>query len=135
MEDDFSGGGWRIIRPRPELLATWTPIDPLIPEADWFWHSLQRFCVPDCCGLAAYDFSAESVAWACGWGTVRPEGTDWRDENPGATEPLTAALREAARQIRDLDANAVSARLFNDILTPESYASLLEDLADKTEPT
>lgn len=110
------------------------PIDSLIPEADWFWLSLQRACVPDCCGLAAYDFSAESVAWACGWGTSRPDGSDWRDENPGDPRSLAAELRAAAQEIRDLDVGAVSAALFNDILVPESYASLLEDLADKADP-
>ncbi len=47
---------------------------------------------------------------------------------------LVVKLRRAAREIRELDADAVSADLFNDILTPDSYASLLEDLATKAEP-
>ena len=115
-------------------MREWRAFDSLVPEADWFWLSLQRFCVPDCCGLAAYDFTAESVAWACGWGTTSPEESDWRDDNPGDPWELASALRAAAQGIRGLDAEAVSAGLFNDILTPESYASLFDDLADKARP-
>lgn len=96
---------------------------------------MQRDCVPECCGLAAYDFSAESVAWACGWGTVKPASTfDWRDENPGDPHELAVSLRTAAEKIRQLEAAAVSATLFNDILTRESYANLMDDLATKVEP-
>ena len=126
--------GWRAVRPERALLGEWVSIDSLIPEADWFWLSLQRTCVPECCGLAAYDFSGTSVAWACGWGTVRPDESDWRDENPGEPRELAEALRAAAREIRQLNARAVTADLFNDILVPESYAALLDDLAAKAEP-
>lgn len=132
--DGIEGEGWRAIRPDPNSRIEWVTIDPLVPKADWFWLSLQRDCVPECCGLAAYDFSAESVAWACGWGTIRPAQHDWRDDNPGDPGTLARDLREAARQLRDLEADAVSGSLFNDVLTPESYARLFEDLADKAEP-
>ena len=134
MENNVGGESWRAVRPERDLLGEWTSIDSLIPDADWFWLSLQRVCVPDCCGLGAYDFSAESVAWACGWGTARPDESDWRDENPGDPRELAGALRRAAQEIRRVDANAVSAALFNDILVPDSYANLLDDLADKAEP-
>ena len=43
-------------------------------------------------------------------------------------------LRQAAQKIRRLDAQAVSGSLFNDILTPEAYALLFEDLAAKADP-
>jgi hypothetical protein len=132
--DNVSGEGWQLVRPERGLLSEWVSIDSLVPTADWFWSSLQGFCVPDCCGLDAYDFSAESVAWACGWGTSRPNDFNWRDENPGDPRELALELRAAAQAIRDLDAPAVSASLFNDILTPASYAGLLDDLADKAEP-
>ena len=132
MTEDLEGDGWRAVRPDPTRLAEWVTIDRLVPEAAWFWVSLQRECVPECCGLDAYDFSAK---WACGWGTARPTQHDWRDDNPGDPMELARDLREAARQIRQLDADAVSGSLFNDILTPESYARLFEDLADKAEPT
>nr|WP_255698113.1 DUF6331 family protein [Tessaracoccus sp. ZS01] len=116
-------------------MQNWVAIDHLIPEAEWFWASLQRFCVPDCCGLAAYDFSAESVAWACGWGTSRPTEGDWRADSPGDARELARALRVAAEVVRGVDAPAVTANLFNDILTPESYADLLLDLANKAAPS
>ena len=128
------GEGWQRVYPAPYLAGRYASIDSLLPQADWFWTSLQRHCVPDCCGLDAYDLSADSVAWACGWGTARPEWSDWRDEHPGDPRELAAALRIAAQEIRALDARCVSASLFNDILVTESYASLLEDLADKAEP-
>jgi Family of unknown function (DUF6331) len=131
--NEIEGEGWRPIRPTKghrELIS----IDHLIPDADWFWHTLQRDCVPDCCGLAAYDFSAESVAWACGWGRKDPGGVIGRDPRPGDVPALVARLREAASAIRDVDAEAVSANLFNDILTPASYANLLDDLASKASP-
>ena len=132
---DIEGGaGWRLVRPPRDRLPEARDFSPLVPDADWFWMSLQRFCVPACCGLDAYDFSAESVAWACGWGTTEPAQSGWRDDSPGDPRELARALRAAAWGIRDIDAEAVSAGLFNDILTPESYASLFEDLADKAEP-
>lgn len=138
MDDDIEGEGWKAIRPDPNVLSEWVTIDPWVPNAAWFWLSLQRFCVPDCCGLDAYDFSAESVAWACGWGTVTPEAqgcSDWRDEDPGDPADLARGLRQAAQQIRRLDIQAVSGSLFNDILTPEAYALLFEDLAAKAAPS
>jgi hypothetical protein len=134
VEDKVEGDGWRIIRPGPAELREWVAIDELLPDADWFWLSLQRPCVPDCCGLAAYDFSAESVAWACGWGTASPGENEWRADEPGDASQLAEELRASATSIRGLDAKAVTANLFNDILTPESYANLLEDLANKAEP-
>lgn len=137
VDDDIEGEGWRAIRPDPQLWAEQVTIDPLVPKADWFWLSLQRFCVPDCCGLDAYDFSKASVAWACGWGTERPAAqgcSDWRDEHPGDPVELARQLRQAAQKIRRLDAQAVSGSLFNDILTPEAYALLFEDLAAKADP-
>jgi len=55
--------------------------------------------------------------------------------SPGDAMELAAALRSAARSIRNMNATAVAADLFNDILTPESYASLFEDLANKADPS
>lgn len=48
--------------------------DSGLPNADWLWGSLQHHCVPQCCGLAAYDFSHESVRWACADDIQAPEG-------------------------------------------------------------
>ncbi|MFK4088472.1 DUF6331 family protein [Kribbella sp. NPDC020789] len=117
-----------------EGAGEWVAIDALIPDAEWFWLSLQRECVPACCGLDAYDFSADSVAWACGWGTTDPGGMIDVTPMPGDVPALVVSLREAADAIRALDADAVSARLFNYIRTPGEYADLLEDLATKAEP-
>ncbi len=60
--------------------------------------------------------------------------SDWRDENPGDPQELASELRSAAQEIRHLDVKALSADLFNDIPIPESYASSLDDLADKAVP-
>lgn len=134
MVGTTEGNGWTPVRPAAGA-RHWVSVDALLPDADWFWLSLQRDCVPDCCGLAAYDFSAESVAWACGRGTTDPGGVIDRAPMPGDVPTLVAGLREAAHEIRMLDADAVAADLFNDILTPGSYANLLDDLAAKAEST
>lgn len=133
MVSEPEGEGWRLVRPAAGA-RPWVAIDALIPDADWFWVSLQRECAPECCGLDAYDFSAESVAWACGWGATDPGGIFDRVPVPGDVPALVSGLREAAHALRGLDADAVSADLFNDILTPGAYASLLENLASKAEP-
>jgi hypothetical protein len=130
---EVEDAGWRPVRPAVGPRKS-VEIDALIPNANWFWYSLQRVCVPECCGLAAYDFSAESVAWACGWGAINPEGIIKRDPAPGDVLALIAGLREASHAVRAIGADAVSAALFNDILTPDSYADLLQDLAIKAQP-
>lgn len=132
-EDD----GWQRVEPEQHLLHRYVSIDDLLPRADWFWRSLQHHCVAECCGLDAYDFSARSVAWACGWGTEPPwdiRGSAPRSRAQGAPRELAAALRDAAREVRALEAPAVSAKVFNHFLVPESCAALLEDLAAKAEP-
>lgn len=133
LVSEVEGAGWRPVRPEAGA-RQWVEIDALIPNAKWFWSSLQRECVPECCGLAAYDFSAESVAWACGWGAVDPGGIINRDPAPGDVLALIAGLHEAAHAVRAIGADAVSADLFNDILTPDSYADLLQELAIKAQP-
>lgn len=133
VANEIEGDGWRLVRPARGS-SEFVSIDHLIPDAGWFWETLQRECVPDCCGLDAYDFSAESVAWACGWGAKDPGGVMSRVPEPGDVLGLVARLRDAADEIRKVNAEAVSASLFNDILAPASYADLLEDLAAKASP-
>ena len=129
--DQFEGDGWRIV-PSLHLLSDSVDIDHLVPEAPWFWQALASQCVPDCCGLDAYDFSAESVAWACGSSAIKPEGPlAWRSDTPGDVEKIASDLRTAAQALRGLQAEAVSADLFNHILTPEAYANLFDDVASK----
>lgn len=134
MTNGGDGQGRQPARPDHYPPDGFTSVASLLPDADWFWESLQRFCVPGCCGLAAYDLSATSVAWACGWGVERPAWSDWRHEEPGDPWELAAALRAAAREIRALDVVGVTASVLGDGLTPESCAELLEDLAVKAEP-
>lgn len=128
--ENIEGPGWEIVRPRP----TWDPdsvmtIDQWVPDAPWFWESLQRHCVPECCGLAAYDFSDDSVRWACGVDGPKPEGSDWRDDQPGNASELAAQLRESAEVIRSLDAEVVDGTLFCEFLVPDACARLFERLA------
>ena len=61
---DDAVGGWIPERPGPVAPEAVVLVDDLLPDAGWFWASLERFCVSGCCGLDAYDFSATSVAWA-----------------------------------------------------------------------
>lgn len=95
----------------------------------WFWASLQRYCVSECCGLVAYNFSENSVRWACGVDGTKPEGSDWRDVEPGDASALAARLRESAKAIRSLEAEVVDGSDFNECLVPDAYARLFETLA------
>lgn len=134
-DEDLLGDCWSLVRPRPDTLTESTQIDSLVPRAEWFWSSVQRLCVPECCGLDAYDFSAASVAWACGWGAERPgrDANGWRCEHPGDPHALAGELRQAAASIRAIDAPTVDAGLFNEAQTPEAYALRMEDLEAKVE--
>jgi Family of unknown function (DUF6331) len=130
------GEGWRIVR-----LASFTareecePIDERIPTADWLWGSLQRHCVPECCGFDAYDFSHESVRFACGDDTPmlsrRIISDWWRAKDPGDPLGVAVQLTSLSAWLRESSATGVSSALFNEILTPVSYAELFEDLAYK----
>jgi hypothetical protein len=133
MTENVAGPGWEMVRPKPSALRDFVSIDDIVPDEPWLWSSLQRVCVPDCCGLDAYDFSHRSVRWACGDAVEPPEENEWRHDHPGDPLAVAAALRAAAASTRHIKAEAVSAALFNDILTPESYALLFEDLATKLE--
>ena len=98
-DEDLLGDCWSLVRPRPDTLTESTQIDSLVPRAEWFWSSVQRLCVPECCGLDAYDFSAASVAWACGWGAERPgrDANGWRCEHPGDPHALAGRGRRPRR--------------------------------------
>lgn len=102
-------------------------IGPIVPDAPWFWGALQRHCVPDCCGIGAYDLTPQSVRWAC--------GADWRAGPPGDPALLAVELRQAAHAVRSIDVEVVSARLFQEFLVPESYAQLFVYLASTIEAT
>lgn len=133
MGENVEGAGWEIVRPPPDAGDPVESIDDLIPEAPWLWYSLQRFCVPDCCGLDAYDLSHASVRWACGDDVDEPAEDSWRDPEPGDPSEMAAALRRAAAAVRSLTSAKVRCDVFGEILTPESLASLLDDLATKLE--
>ena len=104
--------------------------DALVPDAPWFWGSLSSECVSECCGLAAYDFSPESVRWVCHLTEDNPGRTiDWRPEVVGDCKQLAIDLHSSAIEIRAMPDDAVSANLFNEILVPSSYADLFDELA------
>lgn len=133
--EDIGGPGWRMQRPKP----TWdrsalVTIDHLVPDAQWFWSALESYCVYACCGLAAYNFDQDSVAWSCHLSDTDPaslRGVEgWRSE-AGDVAQLERDLDESVAAIRALGAEAVTATIFNDIMSPEGYASLFEDLANK----
>jgi Family of unknown function (DUF6331) len=124
MDDEIVGDGWSIVPGLPPL-KTWETFDEHVPKARWFWSSLEQHCVVDCCGLEAYDFSHESVRQACG-DDAESQGLEPRD-------PLALAdsLVVLSAHLRSSTASAVSAKLFNDVLPPDSYADLFDDLAWK----
>lgn len=126
---------WKAVRPSEQVC--WEALEDFslrVPTADWFWISLQRLCVPGCCGLAAYDFSHGSVRWACGDDVdllFEPGTSDWRDDEPGNPVHLAEELRALAADLRHSKAAGATASEFDDVLTPASYAELFEDLARK----
>jgi Family of unknown function (DUF6331) len=132
MDVGTEGIGWRTVQPTEVNRAVWEPFDELVPTADWLWRSLQRHCDPECCGLDAYDFSHVSVRWACGDAVDPPSAlgvSDWRHKAPGNPLVLAEQLKQLSAHLRASSATEVSAALFNDILTPTSYADLFDDLA------
>jgi len=133
MDWNIDGPGWEIVRPTPSCTPEETvDVGDLLPNAPWFWTSLQWYCVPDCCGLDAYEFSARAVEWALGRGR---EPTDaimtWRSENPGDANDLADQLEVAASTVRAIETRCVSAAIFNHYMTSESCADLLTGLATK----
>lgn len=132
--ENVEGTGWEIVRPRPTV--GWVgaeAVDGLVPDAQWLWESLQRYCVPECCGLDAFDLTHASVRWACGDHVDPPDGNSWRDVERGDPRELAAKLREAAAAARLISAAEVTTSLFGEMLTRDSFAALLEDLAVKLE--
>lgn len=109
----------------------WKLIDSEVPDAPWFWKSLTWYCVPECCGIDAYEFSEDSVRWALGL-EADVSGADclWRDDHPGDARELATALSASANRIRSMDVDGVWATQFNHYLTPASHASLFEYLSD-----
>ncbi len=132
MDENNEGPGFEMLRPRPTYsVEAGVSIADLVPDAGWFCDSLQRYCVPGCCGLDAHNFSRESIRWACGFGEDSPKGNDWRADTPGDPLELAADLTATAATVRALDAEQVDASLFCDPLPPGAYADLFEDLAAK----
>lgn len=111
----------------------WVSIDDVVPDVPWFWRGLVRYCEVECCGLDAFDLTEDSVRWACGEDVPDAGDRGWRSDEPGDPGVLAGQLRAAAQQVRDLGVPAVSAPLFNRVLTAESYGSLFDSLAAKLE--
>ena len=137
MSENIDGPGWEIVRPRPSWnRVSLTDIDHLVPDVTDFWHVLQRYCVPECCGLDAYSFDPAAVRWAAHLTDEVPDGfTEWRGDEVIDSAALAADLRRSAAEIRSLRVEAVTARLFNDVLAPEGYARLFESIAHALDPS
>jgi Family of unknown function (DUF6331) len=107
--------------------------DEHVPKATWFWSSLEQHCVVECCGLEAYEFSHEAIREACRdhVDSAGPGPALSRDLEPGDPLALADSLVALAAHLRTSTAKAVSAQLFDDVLPPESYAELFDDLAWK----
>jgi hypothetical protein len=110
-------------------------VDRLIPDAPWFWRSVCRWCEPACCGLDAFDFSHQSVRWACGddVGPLPAHESEWRDDQPGEPLALAAELRVAAASIRRVDGGLADSTFLHYRAPVETFAEFLEDLATKLE--
>lgn len=128
------GDGWAIVEPGSAETETWEPFDEHVPKAQWFWGSVERWCVAGCCGLDAFDFSHQSIRWACG-DLMDPPADDgrslWRDPAPGDVLGFADELQSLSQWLRKNKAPAVSADCFNQYLSPNSYADLFDDLAWK----
>lgn len=128
--DEIADPNFELVRPTPPRRPEARPIDDLLPHAPWFWRSLERACVAGCCGLDAFDFSAESVRAACGDEvTLAPYMNTWNDPDPGDPIALAIELRRSAAVIRTLDDHRASVSRLNAIEPPTFFAELFDELA------
>jgi hypothetical protein len=124
------GDEWQVER-SPMGSGPYLAFDDHVPTAIWFWRSLQWHCVPECCGLDAYEFTVEAVRWAL-YGGPDPESATvvWCDPHPLLATQLASDLDALALKLSNDGSSAASAALFNDILTTRSYATLFSWLAN-----
>ena len=123
---EVEGDGWSVVRKEP---IDWTALDRFsVPGGDWFWVSLERYCVAGCCGLAAFEFTHEAVRFACGDDIEAPSNA-WRSDSPGDSAALAASLRKLASDLRERPVELVDSPRLCEPGTPASYATLFDRLA------
>lgn len=104
-------------------------IDQLLPDADWFWSSLEGHCVSDCCGIDAFDLSPEGIRWAAGDDVPAPAAISWRPDERGDVADLTALIATAITKIEQLDADVVrSSTVFNQHFDTQVFLKLLSHI-------
>ena len=132
----ISGDGWSIQpeqRPTSEQYdAARNSPDP-IPEAEWFWRPLERWCVAGCCGLGAYDFSPAFVRWVTHQSTDKPKRDNWRFDEIGDLTQLTADLRSSSVRLRALNTPLVFSKTLDLYFEPGDLAKVLDRLVEAIE--
>ena len=102
-----------------------------IKSTQWFWSNFEDYCVPDCCGLGAYNFEHDSVRSAAG----APEfdfAPSLRHSDEERSE-LVSTFTELAGLLKEADLERVCVGWLNDIMSSAKYAELFSDLAWKVE--
>lgn len=133
-DETVSGDGWRMLpKPSTEDYRNAVRVDGLFPDADWFWDPLQRWCVAECCGTDAFDFSPEFVQWVTHQSNTKPDRHNWRYEQIGDVSELAVKFRESASKIQALPDQLLEARRLNSYYWPAELADFFSTLADAIE--
>ena len=127
--ETLKGDGWETANTAKPDYASAQKLDDLVPKANWFWGPLQRWCVPGCCGIEAYDFSPEFVRWVAHLSTEAPERDNWRHEEAGDVPQLAADLRDAAVELRKKPTTMSYSRMLELYFMPQELADIFDDLA------
>lgn len=129
----MEGDGWVAVRPAAP--ASWEEIedlDHLLTDVEWLFSAIERECVAECCGLAAFDFSLHSIQYACGDAVDPPADTRGAYKAPVGDRGAAAdVLRAAADHLRPLSSTGYKSTVLNEFLTAGSWAALFDDLATK----
>lgn len=126
--ETLKGDGWETVNGAKPDYGSAQSLDDLLPKANWFWGPLQRWCVPGCCGIEAYDFSPEFVRWVAHLSTEAPERDNWRHDEVGDVAQLAADLRHAASKLREKPNTMSYSMVLELYFVPQELADIFDDL-------
>lgn len=95
--------------------CTWRNIDSQLETLQPFWNHLQTHCNAECCGIEAFDWTAQGIYHA-------------RDAtNDASTGKKFLKLKLAVKQ---LDAQAIESQILNQWMIKQDFLTLIEHIID-----